>query len=96
MQISTVGASQGASAGLVSPKLVQAAHEFEGQMMQELLKPLNDSQSTLFSDDDSQSNSSGALGDFASESLAKALSNNGGFGIANQVIRQLSGKGAQG
>ena len=73
----------------LSPKLVKAAHEFEGQMMKELLKPMN-SGDPLFGEDDSESGSGGALGEYASESLAQALSNRGGFGIADQIIRELS------
>lgn len=75
----------------LSPKLVKAAHEFEGQMMKELLKPMN-SEDQLFGDDSSESGSGGALGEFAGESLAQALSNRGGFGIADQIIRELTAR----
>jgi Rod binding domain-containing protein len=33
------------------------------------------------------------LGEFASEALGKALSQRGGFGIANSIIRDLSHSG---
>ena len=36
--------------------------------------------------------SSGALSEYASESLAQALSLQGGFGIADKIIKQLSGR----
>ena len=75
------------------PRLVQAAHEFEGQMMSELLKPLTRSDGLTGSDDDSGGGSNVALGEFASESLGKALSNQGGFGIARSIIAQLSHSG---
>lgn len=85
-----------------SPKLVRAAHEFEAQMMKELLEPLNHSSSLLGSDGDDDSGlssgdssggisgSTGALGEFASEALGKALSEGGGFGIATGIVKQLS------
>jgi Rod binding domain-containing protein len=79
----------------VSPRLVRAAHEFEGQMMQELLKPMM-GKDALGDEDDSDSGSSGALGEFASEALGQALSAGGGFGIANQIVRELSHSGNQG
>jgi Rod binding domain-containing protein len=74
------------------PRLVRAAHEFEAQMMKELMKPLNQSNSLTGADDDpdNESGSSGALGEFASEALGRALSEHGGFGIASSIVKQLS------
>lgn len=87
-----------------NPRLVKAAHEFEGQMMKELLQPmmqgdgLDDDDGS--GDDDSSglglgsgSGSGGALADFASQSLGQALSERGGFGIANRIIQELSRAG---
>jgi Rod binding domain-containing protein len=89
-----------ANASAPSPKLVHAAHEFEAQMMKELLAPMTGSD-PLFGDPDdddggsglalgSGSGSGGALADFASQALGQALSERGGFGIANKIIRQLT------
>lgn len=77
---------------LLSPRLVRAAHEFEGQMMKELLKPLTSDDLVTGSSDDSEggAGSGGALGEFASESLGQALSLRGGFGIADRIIHSLS------
>jgi Rod binding domain-containing protein len=74
------------------PRLVRAAHEFEAQMMKELMKPLNHGAYLTGGDDDSDddSGSAGALGEFASEALGKALSEQGGFGIASSIVKQLS------
>jgi Rod binding domain-containing protein len=94
----------GASAGagqtapnpkLVNPKLLSAAHQFEGAMMKELLKPMTEDDG-LGGDDsglDLGSGSGGALSEFASESLGQALSERGGFGIANRIISELSRNG---
>lgn len=77
--------------GRPEPKLVRAAHEFEGQLMKELLKPLNAGGG--WSGEDEDSGSAGALGDFASEALGQALSRQGGFGIADKIIGRLSHSG---
>jgi Rod binding domain-containing protein len=74
-----------------APRLVRAAHEFEGQMMKELLKPMTDSD-PLTGDDDG-SGSGGALGEFATEALGRALSERGGFGVATKIVNQLTHSG---
>lgn len=73
-----------------SPRLVRSAHEFEGQMMKELLKPLTGAED---GDSDSGAGSEGALGEFATEALGQALSQQGGFGIADKIVRELSQSG---
>jgi Rod binding domain-containing protein len=75
------------------PRLVQAAHEFEAQMMKEILKPLTGNGVLSGFDDDPGGGSNSALSEFASEALGKALSQSGGFGIANSLIRDLSHSG---
>ena len=75
------------------PRLVRAAHEFEAQMMKELLKPMTGNGNLLGSEDDSGADSNAALGEFASEALGQALSQQGGFGIANQIVHDLSHSG---
>ncbi len=73
------------------PRLVRAAHEFEAQMMKELLKPMTADSGLTGEDDDS--GSCGALQDFASEALGRALSEQGGLGIAKSILRDLSHSG---
>jgi Rod binding domain-containing protein len=75
------------------PRLVRAAHEFEGQMMKELLKPMTGGDALTGEDEDSDSGSGGAFTEFASEALGQALSVGGGFGIANQIVKELSHSG---
>jgi Rod binding domain-containing protein len=82
----------GINQGVPEPRLARAAHEFEAQMMKELLRPMTAS-SALLGDDDSDGGGNGALGEFASESLAGALSTQGGFGIANRIVHDLSRSG---
>jgi Rod binding domain-containing protein len=79
------------------PRLVKAAHEFEAQMMKELMKPMTSSDSLTGDDADSggDSGSGGAMGQYASEALGRALSERGGFGIANRIVQDLSHQGNQ-
>jgi Rod binding domain-containing protein len=71
-------------------RLIRAAHEFEGQMLKELLKPMA-SGGLDGSGDDGESG--GVLGQFAAEALGRGLSERGGLGIANQILGQLSRNG---
>ena len=75
-----------------SPKLVNAAHEFEAAMMKEMLAPLEPGHDLLGGGDE-DSGSSSALTSFAGEALGKAISEHGGWGIAKNIIHQLSAAG---
>ncbi len=73
------------------PRLVRAAQEFEGMMMKELLKPMTASGGWTAGDQDGDDSGPGsALGEFAGEALGQAISRQGGFGIANRIVAQLS------
>jgi Rod binding domain-containing protein len=72
------------------PRLERSAHEFEASLMAELLKPLQEGDALTGEDTaDGGAGSGGALAGFASESLARAISERGGFGIANRILHQL-------
>jgi flagellar protein FlgJ len=77
------------------PKLVKAAHEFEAQMMKELLTPMTGKDALTGEDkaDGGDANANGALSEFASEALGQALSRQGGFGIADRIVHDLSHSG---
>jgi len=100
MEPASVTAARSAAAdaaGVPQPRLVRAAHEFEAQMMKELLKPMT-GQDTLTGeadDADGDGGSTGALGQFASEALGQALSQKGGFGLADSIVRDLSHSGTR-
>lgn len=81
------------SSATTQSRLVKAAHEFEAQMMGELLKPLTAGNGLDGEESDTASGSGGALGAFASESLGRGLSEHGGFGIATSIVKQLTPKG---
>ena len=84
MTAAAAGASSGATAAAPSPRLVNAAHEFEAQMMKELLKPMTSTNGLDGEENETSSGSGGALGEFATEALGRGLSEAGGFGIARQ------------
>lgn len=69
-------------------KLVDGARQFEGMMLQEMLKPLHFGEAEAAED-----GSGGGAGDtirgFATEAFAKAIAAKGGFGIAEQIVRQV-------
>jgi Rod binding domain-containing protein len=92
-----LGAATGKAGSPLSPKLVQAAHEFEAQMMKELLQPMTGKDALTGEDADSggDAGATGALGEFASQALGQALSRAGGFGIANRILQDLSHSGTR-
>jgi peptidoglycan hydrolase FlgJ len=94
---SVTNAATGATSSTLQPRLVRAAHDFEASMMSELMKPLQND--PLFSEDDSDSSSSSgsgnALTEFSSESLGRALSEHGGFGIAKRILDHFASQEAE-
>ena len=87
MRVSAVAAESTPVEARPEPRLFKAAHEFEAQLMKELLAPMVHAAST---DDESDSGSAGALGDFAGQALGEAISLRGGLGIADSILRQLA------
>jgi Rod binding domain-containing protein len=85
MMISSTTA-QAAPAAQPEPRLVKAAHEFEGQLMKELLRPMVRAFSIAA---DPDSGSGGTMTDFAAEALGQALSIRGGLGIADRILRDV-------
>lgn len=75
-----------------NPKLENAAHQFEATLMQELLAPL---QKDSMSSPDGDSGSGDALSTFASEAMARAISDRGGFGIATKLIDHFERPGGK-
>jgi Rod binding domain-containing protein len=91
--LTTLNSATGSSTGQTTPqpRLVKAAHEFEAQMMKELLKPLT-SGSGEDGEEDGES-SGGALTEYAGEAMARAISEAGGFGISNRIVSDLTKAG---
>src|SRR5277367_1488510 len=76
-------------------KLVDAAQQFEATMLQELLKPMQHGQDSWGGDEKSDDATFDTLSSFGSETMAKAISNGGGFGIARQVVSQITSERKQ-
>jgi Rod binding domain-containing protein len=77
---------KGANKGL-DPRLKPAAHEFEASLMEEIVKPmLKDPLFSSGTDGQSGDGSDQTLMSFGAQALAEAISNRGGFGIANKII----------
>jgi peptidoglycan hydrolase FlgJ len=71
-------------------KLVDAAQQFEGMMLQEMLKPMRGGQDSWGGDEKNDEDSAAdTISSFGTEALAKSISEKGGFGIAKQVITQV-------
>ena len=75
-----------------NPRLASAAHEFEASLMKEFLKPLQ--QDSLFADekdegDDDMGGSAETLMSYGAETMAKAISEHGGFGIAQNILEHF-------
>lgn len=87
MHAITAVSAQNQSPVVTQPRLVQAAHEFEAQLMKELLKPMTSDSGMEGEESDG---GSGALADFATEALGQSLSSHGGLGIATSILRDLS------
>jgi Rod binding domain-containing protein len=71
-------------------KLVDAARQFEATMLQELLKPMQHGQSSWGDEEKSEDSASDTISGFGTESIAKAISKGGGFGIARRVVEQVT------
>jgi Rod binding domain-containing protein len=74
-------------------KLVDAAHQFEGVLLGEMLKSMQTDKDGMSSDSDSgdeDKGSSDTLRSYGTEAVAKAISQGGGFGIAKQIIAKVT------
>jgi Rod binding domain-containing protein len=70
-------------------KLVDAAQQFEAMLMQEMLKPMRAGQND-WSGEENDDSAADTISTFGTEAVAKAISKGGGFGIARQVVRQVT------
>lgn len=83
-------AADGAAALQRHAKLVDAAQKFEGMMLKELLKPMQEGKGSWDGEDDKDRDAS--MDNFSSygvEAMANAIAKTGGLGIAKQVLRQI-------
>jgi peptidoglycan hydrolase FlgJ len=99
--VASAGASaKSAGAGSVEHrKLTDAAQQFEGMLLQEMLKPMKEHgfcQEEGESDDKDEGSGFGdTLSSFGTESVATAIAKGGGLGIAKQVVQQVEREGSK-
>jgi Rod binding domain-containing protein len=77
-------------------KMVDAAQQFEGMLLQEMLKPMKE-HGFCQSDDDSgdKDDNSGfadTLTSFGTESVATAIAKGGGLGLSKKIVEQVEGE----
>jgi flagellar protein FlgJ len=99
LKMATNAATPGADALAMQRhlKLQDAAEKFEGMMLQELLKPLQESQESGFTGlgsgfgtgEDDRDDTLDTISSFGTEAVANAIAKHGGLGIAKQVMRQI-------
>jgi Rod binding domain-containing protein len=88
---SSAAAAQNAAVAAASPRLKNAAHEFEASLLAELLKPMRDRSALSGPDDGDDDSSAGAsLREYGTEAMAQCLSERGGIGIARMVLAKLA------
>ncbi len=69
-------------------KLADSAQQFEGMLIQEMFKGLHFGGAP--GDDESTGGANETMRTMGTESFAKSIAKAGGFGLAKQVIRQVS------
>jgi peptidoglycan hydrolase FlgJ len=72
-------------------RLVDAAQQFEGMLLEQLLKPMQKSQDTGFGQDpDSDRDGSlDTLSSYGTEAVANSISRSGGLGIARKLVADV-------
>ena len=92
VSVSNLIAGQSASGDEVRSraKLTDAAQQFEAMMLQEMLKPMRSGQASWGGEEKSDDSGEDTMSSFGTEAVAKAISKGGGFGIARQIIRQVT------
>jgi Rod binding domain-containing protein len=74
-------------------KLASGAHEFEGMMLQQMLKGLQFGKAPGDAEE-ATGGAAGTLESYGTEALAKSIACGGGFGIAQRIIAQVTAQAA--
>ena len=82
------------STSLEHRKLTDAAQQFEGMLLQELLKPMREHGFCQNEEEQTGNQDSGedTLSSFGTEAMATAIAKGGGLGIAQRVVAQVEGE----
>ncbi len=79
-----------APAAAADKKLADGAREFEAMMLSQMLKGLSFGGAPGEDPDDADAGAAGTVRSFGTEAVAKAVAAGGGFGLARQIVRQVS------
>ena len=90
--LQTPGAAQGTTAATRDhAKLVEAAQQFEAMLLQQMLKPFQQTEAMNGGQEDGDGGGSAStLSSFGTEAVAKAISRGGGLGIARQIVQKVT------
>jgi len=70
-------------------KLTDAAQQFEGMLLEEMLKPMRSKDGGWSGEGSSSDDEGDTISNFGIESVAKSISKSGGLGIVRQVVQQV-------
>jgi flagellar protein FlgJ len=90
MQAATSSAGATVQDAAQHRKLVDAAHQFEAMFLQEMLKPMNSLGRSDGADEDAgDQGEDGTLQSMGTESMARAIAQAGGFGVARHIVAEV-------
>lgn len=76
-------------------KLMEAAQQFEGMLLQEMLKPMRSSEDSWLGEQKDLDAAAGTMSSFGTEAVATAIAKRGGLGIALKVVQQVGTEALQ-
>ncbi len=88
----------GTPAAAAHRKLIDAAQQFEGMLLQEMLKPMKEHGFCQREGEDAGAGKdtgggfADTLNSFGTDTLATAIAKSGGLGIAKRVVKQVEGE----
>ena len=88
--VAGTGKAATAQTGKVDPKLVDGARQFEAMMLEQMLKPMHFGASPDQAGEEDAAGSNDTLSGFGTAAVARSLADGGGFGLARQIMRQVS------
>ena len=71
-------------------RLADASQQFEAMMLGEMLKPLKFGSGPDTGGDEAASGEGDTMRSFGTEAMAKSLAATGSFGLAKQIVRQVT------
>ncbi len=89
IELQTAAQTDTSTASRSHAKLMDAAQQFEGMLLQEMLKPMRSSEDSWLGEEKDLDPAAGTLSSFGTEAVATAIAKRGGLGIARKVMQQV-------